>query len=64
MVRYYDWHSNTMRGQHDLAQNGGAAPAPLRPTSTPPSPGKIPSKRWRDLNLQVWSADPLICVQC
>ena len=64
MVRYYGWYSNKMRGQRQRAQNGGAAAAPLRPPSNPPPPAKLPSKRWRDLILQVWHTDPLICPQC
>jgi hypothetical protein len=64
MVRYYGWYSNKMRGQRHRAQNGGAASAPLRPPSTPPPPAKLPSKKWRDLILQVWHTDPLICPQC
>jgi len=64
MVRYYGWYSNKMRGQRHRAQNGGAASAPLRPPSTPPPPAKLPSKRWRDLIMQVWHTDPLICPQC
>ena len=64
MVRYYGWYSNKMRGQRQRAQNGGAASAPLRPPSNPPPPAKLPSKRWRDLILQVWHTDPLICPKC
>ena len=64
MVRYYGWYSNKMRGQRHRAQNGGAASAPLRPPSTPPPPAKLPSKKWRDLILQVWHSDPLICPKC
>ena len=64
MVRYYGWYSNKMRGQRHRAQNGGAASPPLRPPSTPPPPAKLPSKKWRDLILQVWHTDPLICPQC
>ncbi|MCU0786433.1 MAG: hypothetical protein MUF81_20800 [Verrucomicrobia bacterium] len=37
---------------------------PTSPPSTPPPPAKFPSKRWRDLILQVWHTDPLICPQC
>jgi hypothetical protein len=64
MVRYYGWYSNKMRGQRLRAQNGGEASAPLRPPSTPPPPAKLPSKKWRDILLQVWHTDPLICPQC
>jgi len=64
MVRYYGWYSNKMCGQRHCAETGGAAPAPLRPPSTPPPPAKLPSKKWRDLILQVWHTDPLICPQC
>jgi hypothetical protein len=64
MVRYYGWYSNKMRGQRQRAQNGGAASPPLRPPGTPPPPAKLPSKTWRDLILQVWHSDPLICPQC
>lgn len=64
MVRYYGWYSNKMRGQRQRARNGGAASAPLRPRGTPPPPAKLPSKRWRDLILQVWHTDPMICPQC
>jgi hypothetical protein len=64
MVRYYGWYSNKMRGQRHRARNGGASSAPLRPPSTPPPPAKLPSKKWRDLLLQVWHTDPLICPQC
>ncbi len=64
MVRYYGWYSNKMRGQRHRAQNGGAPSAPLRPPSTPPPPAKLPSKKWRDLILQVWHTDPLICPKC
>lgn len=64
MVRYYGWYSNKMRGQRHRAENGGAASAPLRPPSTPPPPAKLPSKKWRDLILQVWHTDPLICPRC
>ena len=64
MVRYYGWYSNKMRGQRHRAQNGGAASTPLRPPSTPPPPAKLPFKKWRDLILQVWHTDPLICPQC
>ncbi len=53
-----------MRGQHHRAQNGGAASPPLHPPSTPPPPAKLPSKKWRDLILQVWHTDPLICPKC
>ena len=64
MVRYYGWYSNKMRGQRHRAQHGGAASAPLRPPSTPPPPAKLPSKKWRDLIMQVWHTDPLICPRC
>ena len=64
MVRYYGWYSNKMRGQRHPAQNGGAASPPLRPPGTPPPPAKLPSKKWRDLILQVWHTDPLICPKC
>ena len=53
-----------MRGQRHRAETGGAASAPLRPRSTPPPPAKLPSKKWRDLILQVWHSDPLICPKC
>jgi hypothetical protein len=42
---------------------GGAASAPLRSSSTPPL-AKLPSKKWRDLILQIWHTDPLICPRC
>jgi hypothetical protein len=41
-----------------------SASAPLPPPSPPPPPAKLPSKKWRDLILQVWHTDPLICPQC
>jgi hypothetical protein len=48
-----------------VAANGGAplagTPAPPR---TPPPPRRLPSKRWRDLVLKVWHADPLRCPAC
>ncbi len=31
---------------------------------SPPPPAKLPSKKWRDIILQVWHTDPLICPQC
>ena len=52
------------RFQRHRAQNGGAPSPPLRPPSTPPPPAKLPSKKWRDLILQVWHTDPLICPKC
>jgi len=64
MVRYYGWYSNKMRGQRHRAQHGGVASPPLRPPGTPPPPAQLPSKKWRDLILQVWHTDPLICPQC
>jgi len=64
MVRYYGWYSNKMRGQRHRAENGGAASAALRPPRTPPPPAKLPSKKWRDLSLQVWHTDPLLCPNC
>ena len=64
MVRYYGWYSNKIRGQRHRAENGGAASTPLRPPSTPPPPAKLPSKKWRDLIMQVWHTDPLICPRC
>ena len=27
-------------------------------------PAKLPSKKWRDVILQVWHTDPLICPKC
>ena len=64
MVRYYGWYSNKMRGQRHHAETSGAAAVPLRPPSTPPPPAKLPSKKWRDVILQVWHSDPLICPKC
>jgi len=63
IIRYYGCYSNKMRGQCHCAETGGATAAPLRPASTPPSPAKAPSKKWRDLIQQVWHSDPLICPQ-
>ena len=63
MVRYYGWYSNKMRGQRHRADTG-APSAPLRPPNTPPPPAKLPSKKWRDLIMQVWHTDPLICPRC
>jgi len=67
MVRYYGWYSNKMRGQRLLAspsppleERGGER----RPGCLPPPPAKLPSKKWRDLIMQVWHTDPLICPRC
>lgn len=64
MVRYDGWYFNKMRGQRHCAETGGAASAPLRPPSNPPPPAKLPSKRWRDLIMQVWHTGPLQCPVC
>ncbi len=34
------------------------------PGCTPPPPAKLPSKKWRDIILQVWHIDPLQCPVC
>ena len=39
-------------------------PLTRRPGVSPPPPVKLPSKRWRDLILRVWHADPLRCPVC
>jgi len=62
MVRYYGWYSNKMRG---VRQRGLPPELVLhRPGVSPPPPLKLPSKRWRDLILRVWHADPLRCPVC
>ena len=67
MVRYYGWYSNKMRGQRALASPsppGEERAGERRPGNSPPPPAKLPSKKWRDLILQVWHTDPLICPKC
>jgi hypothetical protein len=50
MVRY-DWYSNRMRA---VRQRGPPAGLLVRRLGvSPPPPAKVPSKRWRDLNLRV-----------
>ena len=62
MVRYYGWYSNKMRG---VRHRGLPAElVPHRPGVSPPPPLELPSKRWRDLILRVWHADPLRCPVC
>jgi len=62
MVRYYGWYSNKMRG----VRQRGLPPEQVfhRPGVSPPPPGRLPSKRWRDLILRVWHVDPLRCPVC
>ena len=62
MVRYYGWYSNKMRGvrQSRLPPQWVVR----RPGVSPPSPVKLPCKRWRDLILRVWHVDPLRCPVC
>lgn len=62
MVRYYGYYSNKMRG----ARHRAALPelVPHKPGISPPPPLKLPSKKWRDLILRVWHADPLLCPVC
>jgi hypothetical protein len=63
LVRYYGFYSNKMRGQRRRAQ--GLPPAgALRPMISPPPPKYLPSKKWRELILKVWHADPLRCPVC
>jgi hypothetical protein len=63
LVRYYGFYSNKMRGQRRRAQ--GLPPASLlRPTTSPPPPKHLPSKKWRELILKVWHSDPLRCPVC
>ena len=61
MVRYYGWYSNKMRG----VRQRGVPPelVPHRPGLSPPPPRQLPSKKWRDVILRVWHADPL-CYPC
>ena len=56
-----------MRGQRALASPsppGEERAGEGRPGNSPPPPAKLPSKKWRDLILQVWHTDPLICPKC
>ncbi|MGO9202132.1 MAG: transposase [Limisphaerales bacterium] len=62
MVRYYGWYSNKMRGVRHRGSPSDLVPH--RPGLSPPPPLKLPSKRWRDLILRVWHADPLRCPVC
>ena len=71
MVRYYGWYSNKMRGvrghqNQNATDNQPVAACPTRQIiQIPPPPAKrLPSKRWRDLILKVWHADPLRCPVC
>ena len=61
-VRYFGWYSNKMRGQRHRRLDPLYQPtAALR---TPPPPVRLPAKKWRDLILKVWHADPLRCPVC
>ncbi len=63
LVRYYGWYSNKMRGQR--RRSLGLPPASLfRPVMSPPPPKRLPSKKWRELIIQVWHSDPLRCPVC
>jgi hypothetical protein len=47
-------------------ENTGATPPSGRPVIRipPPSANRLPSKKWRDLILKVWHADPMLCPIC
>ncbi len=64
MIRYYRWYSNKISGQRHRLENGCVPADPLRPPCTPPTPAKLPSKKWQDVILKVWHTDPLICPHC
>ena len=64
MLRYYGWYSNKMRGVRRRSMPAELAAAQLRQGITPPPPKKLPSKKWRDLIMQVWHTDPLRCPKC
>lgn len=63
MVRYDGWYSNKMHGQRAAASpsppSGERAAVRGWPGCSPPPPAKLPSKKWRDLILQVWHTDPV-----
>ena len=54
MVRYYGWYSNKMRGGRQPSSAIDATSKPLRPNIIPPPPRRLPSKKWRDIIMQVW----------
>jgi hypothetical protein len=64
MVRYYGWYSNKMRGRRQSVHSTDAASKSLRPNIIPPPPRRLPSKKWRDIIMQVWHTDPLRCPVC
>ena len=64
MVRYYGWYSNKMRGCRQPTSSPEIASKHLRPNIIPPPPSRLPSKKWRDIILQVWHTDPLRCPIC
>ena len=62
IVRYYGLYSNKTRGVRHRGLR--AELLPHRPGVSPPPPLELPSKRWRNLILRVWHADPLRCPVC
>jgi hypothetical protein len=64
MVRYYGWYSNKMRGGRQPAFSEETASKRLRPKIIQPPPRRLPSKKWRDIIMQVWHTDPLRCPVC
>jgi hypothetical protein len=45
-------------------QRGATHPQLQAKSKAPPPPRRLPSKRWRELVLKVWHADPLRCPAC
>jgi len=64
MVCYYGWYSNKMRGGRQPSSAIDATSKPLRSNIIPPPPRRLPSKKWRDIIMQVWHTDPLRCPVC
>ena len=74
--RFIDKHQVAL--QYGRIHRAGWHPVPIRqrhrrldplyqPTAdrrTPPPPVRLPAKKWRDLILKVWHADPLRCPVC
>ena len=67
LVRYYGWYSNKVRGQRNKRVKEGAeelGEGVVVIDVSEHKPGRMPSKKWRDLIKKVWEADPLICPTC
>ena len=65
MVRYFGCYSNKMRGVRRRHLQGTAEfVPPPQPLRIPPPPALLPSRKWRNLLLKIWHADPLQCPVC